>query len=145
MISETRCRAIIKGRCEDESGQPWCEVRIHGVCLGKGTNYQHRKNRSQCAKYERWAPSNGLYVCGSGTTGCHGYIHAHPKESYANGWMVRQVYIQENIPVRLARWERPVFLDNEGGVEEATDAQLIGLLGLGYGYPPNSEDMGGVA
>lgn len=34
--------------------------------------------------------SNLVTLCGSGTTGCHGYVHAHPEKSYAKGWMVRR-------------------------------------------------------
>jgi hypothetical protein len=28
-----------------------------------------------------------ILVCGSGTTGCHGWIHAHPAAARAAGWM----------------------------------------------------------
>lgn len=34
-------------------------------------------------------PGNVIDVCGSGSTGCHGYIHEHPAESYEMGWLVR--------------------------------------------------------
>lgn len=65
-------------------------LRSGGVCEVCGgeraTNFQHRKNRSQGGL---WLASNGLDVCGSGTWGCHGRIHARPQEAYRNGWSVK--------------------------------------------------------
>jgi len=102
---ERRARAIVAER----SGGT-CEVRIPRVCLGRATNFQHRKNRSQGGEY---SAANGLHVCGSGTTGCHGYIHAHPAESYAEGWSVRSGQDPGREPVRL--WHGVVVLDESGG------------------------------
>lgn len=65
-----------------------CEVQIAEVCRGWAESYQHRKRRGQCAPEEKWAPSNGLAVCGSGTTGCHGWIHRNPELAREQGWEV---------------------------------------------------------
>jgi hypothetical protein len=65
-----------------------CETRIFGICLGRATNWHHRQNRSQQGK---WDPRNGLHVCGSGTTGCHGALtntNGRRKEFEQNGWIV---------------------------------------------------------
>jgi hypothetical protein len=88
--------------------------RSGGICevcgAARATNYQHRQNRSQAGA---WSASNGLDVCGSGTTGDHGYIHAHPAESYARGWSVRSWDDPASVPVQTAQgW---VLLDDEGG------------------------------
>lgn len=32
--------------------------------------------------------ANLALVCGSGTTGCHGYIESHREEAYERGWLV---------------------------------------------------------
>jgi len=32
--------------------------------------------------------ANLIAVCGSGTTGCHGWIENHRGESYRRGWLV---------------------------------------------------------
>ena len=42
---------------------------------------------------------NLITLCGSGTTGCHGWVHAHPKEAYEHGWMVHGWANPEEIPV----------------------------------------------
>lgn len=88
--------------------------RSGGICeicgAARATNYQHRQNRSQAGA---WSASNGLDVCGSGTTGDHGYIHAHPAESYERGWSVHSWDNPAEVPVQTALgW---VLLDNEGG------------------------------
>ena len=102
---EKRARAVVRAR----SG---------GVCevcgMARASNYQHRKNRSQCARSELWAPSNGLDVCGTGTTGCHGGIHGSPRWAYDLGLMVASYLDPAAAPVyRLGVWVR---LDDEGGV-----------------------------
>jgi hypothetical protein len=78
--------------------------RSGGICevcaVAYATNFHHRKNRSQGGG---WCPSNGLDVCGSGTTGCHGFITAHPKLSYEYGYSVRMGLTDPaQVPVRLA-------------------------------------------
>lgn len=35
-----------------------------------------------------WTPANCLLVCGSGTTGCHGWITEHKRLAMAYGWVV---------------------------------------------------------
>jgi hypothetical protein len=34
--------------------------------------------------------ANLVTLCGSGTTGCHGHVHAHPEQAYDTGWMIRR-------------------------------------------------------
>jgi hypothetical protein len=76
--------------------------RSNGVCevcgRARASNAQHRKNRSQGGS---WDLSNLLHVCGSGTTGCHGLIHANPLKSYANGWSVRGALTPADMPALI--------------------------------------------
>lgn len=65
----------------------WCELRIDGVCLGRATNYQHRRATAHGGPT---TVSNGLDVCGMGNvSGCHGFIHQHPTLAVDNGWTVK--------------------------------------------------------
>lgn len=73
----------------------------------------HRKNRSQGGE---WTPSNLLHLCGSGCTGCHGYIGSNPSESYEQGWMVRRIDDPSKSPVWLFGWGF-VILTDTGGIE----------------------------
>jgi hypothetical protein len=50
----------------------------------------HRKPRGMGGSkgIELNLPSNLMLLCGSGTTGCHGYIESHRSEAYEQGWLV---------------------------------------------------------
>ena len=52
---------------------------------------------------------NLLLLCGSGVTGCHGYIEAHRTEAYNHGYLVRTGYDPLDVPVLLlgATWAYP--------------------------------------
>lgn len=63
-----------------------------------GGSLHHRQGRGGPNPHRAAAV---ILLCGSGTTGCHGYVHANPAESYANGWMVRRLGVQrcEDVPI----------------------------------------------
>jgi hypothetical protein len=119
--AEKRARAVVRER----SGG-MCEVAVPGVCMGRATNYQHRKNRSQGGEY---SPSAALDCCGSGTQGCHGYLHAHPAVAYRWGWSVRQHHDPAGIPVRLANsgWPMWFFLREDGSTDPVSYDDLLAL------------------
>lgn len=102
-----------------------CEIQIEGVCRGMAETYQHRKRRGHCSPAERWAPSNGLAICGSGTTGCHGWIHRNPEAARERGWEVSAW----GDPARESVWLRNpsllgmelYLLRDDGGLEIAPD------------------------
>lgn len=60
----------------------------------------HRKLRSQCSSTEVHTVSNLMLLCGSGTTGCHGWVHAHPAEAYDLGFLVHSYDKPKDIPYR---------------------------------------------
>lgn len=71
------------------------------VCLTPITegSVHHRQGRGGPDPHRL---SNLILTCGSGTTGCHGKIHANPAWSYDNGYMVRRngVMRPEDVAVR---------------------------------------------
>ena len=48
-------------------------------------------------------PNNLMTVCGSGTTGCHGMIHANPEQSYAYGWLVHP-WVDDPSTIQVKTW-----------------------------------------
>ncbi|KFI56560.1 HNH endonuclease [Bifidobacterium callitrichos] len=88
-------------RCGNELDQIWGGHSLH-----------HRIPRSHPfpGLHE---PANLIHLCGSGTTGCHGWVHNHPLRSYENGWLVHMDQDPTLIPVWSARhgW---ILLDNQG-------------------------------
>lgn len=77
MNNEKKTREIVlersEGRCE------MCNQR-------KYLTVHHRKKRSHQGP---WSPDNCLALCGSGTTGCHGWVESHPNDAHATGFHVR--------------------------------------------------------
>lgn len=73
--------------------------RCEFCCAARATNMHHRKKVSQGGL---WTPSNILHVCGSGTTGCHGYFEEHPRIAYRLGVSVKRDQKPELVPVQTA-------------------------------------------
>jgi hypothetical protein len=65
-------------------------------CVGCGSpgplTTQHRIARgmggTSSAKVSH--PTNGVCLCGSGTTGCHGWVEHHPNLGHALGWVLHR-------------------------------------------------------
>ena len=89
-------------RCGRDAGTHWSGDSIH-----------HRRPRSH-----PWPglhqPANLLLLCGSGTTGCHGWVHAHPAPAYRLGYLVHAWDDPTTIPVHYhtGGWQ---LLDQDGG------------------------------
>lgn len=77
------CELQIPGHCLGEA--PVGLVRIDGEEVHGAYNVHHRKDRGQGGLNEM---PNFLHLCGSGTTGCHGFVTGNPSISDANGWTV---------------------------------------------------------
>lgn len=92
----------------------------------------HRRNRGSGGSSDplRNAPSNLLTVCGTGTTGCHGWIGSSPEESYDAGWMVSLNSRQDpaDVPVIHAVFGQSVHLTHEGTVRLLPSRDIAGLL-----------------
>lgn len=89
-----------------------CEVQLPGVCFGLAGNFHHRQNKSQRGV---WSASNGLAVCGSGSTGCHGALtntNGRRREYERAGWIVPSTKNPANVAVDHACRGRVLLLDN---------------------------------
>ncbi len=74
--------------------------RSTGRTLGAGRNLHHRLLRSRGGLH---TAANLITLSGSGTTGTHGYMHAHPKIATHYGFIV---------PTRADPAEWPILLTN---------------------------------
>jgi hypothetical protein len=52
-------------------------------------------------------PSNIVLLCGSGTTGCHGWIEDHREDALETGWLLYQWTGGERTDPRLCPIWRP--------------------------------------
>ena len=74
--TETDGRTALAERCQDRC--EGCGGQWHGQAA-------HRLRKGQGGL---WSPANLLALCGSGTTGCHGWAHARPLLAQGLGWEV---------------------------------------------------------
>ncbi|UQN29451.1 HNH endonuclease [Brachybacterium kimchii] len=82
-----------------------------------GGSIHHRQGRGGDSPH---SPANLVLLCGSGTTGCHGWVHAHPAAAYAAGLMVRRLGIltPAEVPITTPRGE--VYLLPDGSTSLTT-------------------------
>jgi hypothetical protein len=71
----------------EERSHGMCEIRLPQVCQGRATNIHHRLPRGAGGTNSK---ANLLHLCGSGTTGCHGWVESHRKEAYELGLLLRR-------------------------------------------------------
>src|SRR5690349_12148 len=99
-------------------GRTWwgriCE-RAGGLCerCGQaGESVHHRKKRSQGGT---WCWENLAFLCGTGTTGCHGWVEHNPNDAEWEGWHVRPWQQPAATPVKYqGSW---AFLTPDGGID----------------------------
>lgn len=76
---------------------------------------QHRVARGMGGTRAAWInqPANLISLCGSGTTGCHGQVEAHPAAARESGMSVsRNGRRPEHVPVLT--WRGWLLLTNDG-------------------------------
>ena len=91
------------------------DVHFCRRCGRPGTNVHHRLGRRHA-----WSdlPSALVTLCGSGVTGCHGYITEHPTVAYGSGWSIRHngvVPHPSTVPL-VDLYGRVFLLTNDGQV-----------------------------
>ena len=64
------------------------------LCGARGSNRHEKLPRGRGGPKDEF---NTVVLCGSGTTGCHGWVTQNPNEAerlglYVRGWIVRGVY-----------------------------------------------------
>lgn len=95
----------------------WCG---RGVDPG-GHSLQHRRARGMggTRRADANSPANLVLVCGSATTGCHGWIESHPGEAARRGFRLGQWADPADVPVLYGGcgWVR---LGHDGGWEALT-------------------------
>jgi hypothetical protein len=96
-----------------------CLERDEGKCFRCGTaltswhSCHHRRLRSGGGTTTL---DNLIMLCGSGTTGCHGWVHKHAQEARSNGWIVSRYGTgPADVPARHWQWGL-VYLTEDGSV-----------------------------
>lgn len=92
-MTEAEARRVVRERAAGK-----CEL-----CRRQATNWAHRVGRGQGGL---WTPSNGILLCGSGTTGCHGWTTHERNHARVGGWIVDS----GEHPADVRVWLAPVTL-----------------------------------
>lgn len=92
-------------------------VRCGASVLGQPYSLQHRRARGMggTSREDSNLPAALLTMCGTGTTGCHGHVEAHPREALGFGWRIPQAARR---PADWRVWTAGrgwVLLDDTGG------------------------------
>ncbi|WP_407662394.1 HNH endonuclease [Mycolicibacterium palauense] len=74
------------------------------------TTMHHRVKRSHGGP---WSLTNITAVCGSGTTGCHGWIESHPRLAREEGFALKSWEDPATVPVLLYRRFSTCFTPDE--------------------------------
>jgi hypothetical protein len=101
------------GRCF-KCGQP---VQLDG--RGISWSLHHRRPRAMGGSSAAWVnlPSNGVILCGTGTTGDHGWAESHRHAARELGYLVPLNGIARPSEVAILRWDGAlVRLTDDGGV-----------------------------
>lgn len=110
-MAERDARDVIRVRSMER-----CEM-----CGGPPGSASHRRPAGQGGP---WSPSNLLVACGTGTTGCHGWLEANRAHADAGGWQIMRPdegSTPADVPVWLPYHGGWVALDDEGGTALAMD------------------------
>lgn len=67
-----------------------CGVPCRPWERGRSWSIHHRRPRGSGGTSVDWVglPSNGILLCGTGTTGCHGWVESHREDARALGYLV---------------------------------------------------------
>lgn len=89
--------------------------------------------------------SNLILLCGSGTTGCHGWVHSHPVEARRRGLIIPANHRPQRDPMEVPVmvlmegigkvW---LLLDDDGGFEIVREVLALELL-VAFGMRPFEE------
>lgn len=81
--------------------------------LGWSVHHRRRRGMGGTRRASTACPTNGLLLCGSGTTGCHGFYERERTLGYEHGVLVRDHHEPSEQPVLYrGRW---VLLLPDGG------------------------------
>lgn len=105
----------------DKASVELVKLRAKGACERCGTttaarwSVHHRRPRGMggTKRGNVHSVSNLLFLCGSGTEGCHGWVESNRAVAYESGLLLYQADNPLQVPVEL-RVGR-VLLDDEGG------------------------------
>ena len=97
-----------------------CGKHVTHLQRGFSWSVHHRRPRSRGGTSLVWVDlaANGVVLCGSGTTGCHGWVESNRAEAVAAGFIVSALGVRTaaDIPIRHHEYGL-CYLNDYGGVD----------------------------
>lgn len=83
--------------------------------LNKGASIHHRIPRGAGGTKDPLInhPVNLALLCGTGTTGCHGWVESNRSEAYATGWLVHRWEDPSTVLITDLHGNRFIFDDHK--------------------------------
>ncbi|GAA1138557.1 hypothetical protein [Nocardioides aquiterrae] len=80
-----------------------CGTRLFDESWTGDHSFHHRQPRGMGGSRRREvnSPANVMLLCGSGTTGCHGFIEKYRSSAEQEGWLVRHGQDPAEVPVTV--------------------------------------------
>lgn len=104
-----------------------CE-RCGAGCAGtRGVDWsvQHRRARGMGGTNARPTVAGGVLLCGSATTGCHGWVESHPHDAAAAGWRLGPNEDPREVPILHWSWGSVLLDDRAGYVRLAPEGSPL--------------------
>ena len=102
-----------------------CGVSVHMKMRGIDWSIHHRQPRGMGGTSRRVTVACGVVLCGSGTTGCHGYVESHRHEARERGLLVPLNGTLKPREVAAVRWDGlAVWLTDDGRAEPVGETEF---------------------
>jgi hypothetical protein len=93
-VVRTAKRRVVRYTGPDAAARALVAQRDGGRCVrcaAPATQIHHRRSRGMAGTSDAAinSPANLLTLCGSGTTGCHGWVESNRREAEIEGYIVR--------------------------------------------------------
>ena len=105
-----------------------CGTNIHDPARWPGRSGHHRQLRHAADPDVRHSPVNIIELCGSGDTGCHGWVHQHVAEAERLGMIVPLGTDPRTTPVR--DWQGIWLRLNQDGTATRLTAMEVATLDI---------------
>lgn len=114
-----KVKAIVRERDRERCVR--CGAHCTDGVPGLDWSLHHRRPKGMggSTAWDTHLPANLIVLCGSGTTGCHGWVTAQPALAKAEGWLVSQYADPATTPLTRRGWVGQqiwAVQDNNGGV-----------------------------
>lgn len=106
-----------------------CGVLLHDgydwTAVAHSVHHRQARGMGGTALGSANSPANLLMLCGTGTTGCHGFITRHPRSAEQEGWIVRHGVDPAAVPVTVRVGWRSRWTGGVDGVPAVPIAPLV--------------------